>query len=96
MPCYFVSNGVEIPMTNDTLTLFGTVLETKNSMTAKRLLRLKKIIKQIHHSKSPQNPNGESRMTDITTEQKTERRNVFPEILPRENEATLCMQYMRF
>ena len=61
-------------MTNDTLTLFGTVLETKNSMTAKRLLRLKKIIKQIHHSKSPQNPNGESRMTDITTENRTTKR----------------------
>ena len=28
-------------------------------------------------------------------QQKTERRNVFPKILPRENETTVCMRYMR-
>ena len=29
-------------------------------------------------------------------QQKTERRKVFPKILPRENETTVCMRYMRF
>ena len=29
-------------------------------------------------------------------QQKTERRKVFPKILPRENETTECMRYMRF
>ena len=28
-------------------------------------------MKQFHQSKSPQNPNGESRTTDITTENRT-------------------------
>ena len=29
-------------------------------------------------------------------QQKTEQRNVFPKILPRENETTMRMRYMRF
>ena len=53
------------------LLLFGTVLAIKNSMTAKRLLRLKKAMKQFHWSKGPQNPNEEGNTTDTTIENRT-------------------------
>ena len=33
MPCHFVSSGVEIPMTNQTLDLIGRVLETHAVLT---------------------------------------------------------------
>ena len=52
-------------------TLFGTVLETKNSLTAKRLLHLKKVIKHVCLLKRLEMLNGESRTTDITTENRT-------------------------
>ena len=59
MPCYFVSSGVEIPMTNETFDLIWNGFGNK---AGGRILQ-----------------------------QKTERRKIFPKILPRENEATLCM-----
>jgi len=31
----------------------------------------------------------------LLVQQKTERRKVFPKMLPRENETTVCMRYMR-
>ena len=70
MPCYFVSSGVEIPMTNQTLTIFGTVLAIKNSLTAKHL-HLKKATKQTHPLTRTPMLNGENKMTDITTENRT-------------------------
>ena len=70
MPCYFVSSGVEIPMTNQTLTIFGTVLAIKNSLTAKHL-HLKKATKQTHPLRRTPMLNGENKMTDITTENRT-------------------------
>ena len=71
MPCYFVSNGIEIPMTNEKpLTLFGTVFATKNSLTAKHL-HLKKATKQTHPLTRTPMLNGESRRTDTTTENRT-------------------------
>ena len=93
MPCYFVSSGVEIPMTNQTLTIFGTVLAIKNSLTAKHL-HLKKATKQTHPLTRTPVLNGESRRTDTTTENRTTK--VFPKILPRESETTVRMRYMRF
>ena len=56
------------------LTLFGTVLETKNWLTAKRLLYLKKVIKEVHLLIMLKMLNGESRTTDITTENRKTKR----------------------
>ena len=81
-------------MTNETFDFIWNGFGTKNSMTAKRLLRLKKTIKQFHQSKSRQNPNGENKMTDTTTENRTTKR--IPTILPREYQTTVRMRYMRF
>ena len=55
------------------LTLFGTVLATKNSLTAKHL-HLKKATKQIHLSTKTPMLNGENKTTDITTENRTTKR----------------------
>ena len=43
-------------------------------LTAKRLLRLKKVIKQVHLVKRLEMLNGESRTTDTTTENRTTKR----------------------
>ena len=70
MPCYLVSSGVEIPMTNQTFDFIWTVLATKNSLTAKHL-HLKKATKQTHQLTKTPMLNGENKMTDITTQNRT-------------------------
>jgi len=63
------------------LTLFGTVLATKNSLTAKHL-HLKKATKQTHPLTRTPMLNGENKMTDITTENRTTKR-IFKDITKR-------------
>ena len=60
--------------------LFETVLVTKNSLTAKRLLPLKKVIKQVRLLKNPQRTDNttENQMTKNTSKNMTKRkRNIF-------------------
>lgn len=60
--------------------LFETVLVTKNSLTAKRLLPPKKVIKQVRLLKNPQRTDNttENQMTKNTSENMTKRkRNIF-------------------
>ena len=87
MPSYFVSNGVEIPMTNETFDFIWNGFGNKELTDSETVSSSEESYEAIS-SVQPQNPNGES--------MKTERRNVFPKILPRENETTVCMRYMRF
>ena len=56
--------------------LFETVLVTKNSLTAKRLLPLKKLIKQVRLLKNPQRTDNttENQMTKNTSENMTKRK----------------------
>ena len=70
MSCYFVSNGLQMPIANQTFDLFGTVLATKTSLTAKHL-HLKKATKQTHPLTRTPMLNGESRRTDTTIENRT-------------------------
>ena len=96
MPCYFVSSGVEIPMTNETFDSIWNGFGNKELTDSETVFHRKKAMKQFHQSKNPKKPNGESRTAGRRIlQQKTEGRNVFPKILPRENETTVCMRYMR-
>ena len=66
MPCYFVSSGVEIPMTNQTFDFFRTVLAAKNWLTAKHFY-LKKATKQTHPLTRTPMLNGETTTENQTT-----------------------------
>ena len=73
MPCHFVSSGVEIPMTNQTLDFiwkgFGnTVLtDSKKSCSYEERDKTGRLLKRLDML------NGESRTTDSTTENRTTR-----------------------
>ena len=84
MLCYFVSNGVEIPMTNETFGFiwngFGNkeLIESETSSAEEnykaKYLQLKKTTTQIHLLTRTLILNGESRRTDITTKNRTTKR----------------------
>ena len=71
MPCYFVSNGVEMSMTNQTFDVIWNDFGNKELTDSERLLRLKKVLKQVHLVKKLKVLSGENKMTDITTENRT-------------------------
>ena len=90
MPCYFVSSGVEIPMTNETFDFIWNGFGNKELTDSETSSSSEENYKAI--SSVQKNTNAEWRKQDgRILQQKTKRRNVFPKILPRENEATLCM-----
>ena len=93
MPCYFVSSGIEIPMTNQTFDFiwngFGNKELTDSETSSSENYKRNFISPKAH--KTPMEKAGRRIL-----QQKTERRNIFPKILPRENETTLRMRYMRF
>ena len=71
MPCYFVSNGVEIPMTNETFDVICNGFGNKELTDSETFLRLKKVVKHVHLVKILEVQSGESRTTDTTTENLT-------------------------
>ena len=89
MPCYFVSSGVEIPMTNQTFDFIWNGLATKNSLTAKHL-HLKKATKQTHPLTRTPMLNGESRRTDTTTENRTTK-SISKDITKRKRNNRVCV-----
>ena len=91
MPCYFVSNGVEMSITNQTFDFiwngFGN-RELTDSETSSS--------EESYKANSFVNKNTNAEWRKRILQQKTERRNVFPKILPRENETTVRMRYLWF
>jgi len=72
MPCYLVSSGVEIPMTNETFAFIWNGFGNKELTDSET--SLSENYKAISSAQKPtQNPNGESRTTDTTTENQPKR-----------------------
>ena len=69
-PCYFVSSGVEIPMTNETCDFIWNGFGNKELTDSETFLG-KKATKQTHLLTRTLMLNGENKMTDITTENRT-------------------------
>ena len=73
MPCYFVSSGVEIPMTNETFDFiwngFGNkeLTDSETSSSSEESYKATSSLVQ----KPTEMLNGESRTTDTTTENRT-------------------------
>ena len=77
MPCYFVSSGVEIPMTNETFDSIWNGFGNKELTDSETVFHRKKAMKQFHQSKSPKKNKWrkqDSRTTDITTEDRRTKR----------------------
>ena len=91
MLCYFVSSGVEIPMTNDT---FDFIWNGFGNKELNRNIFVWKLQSNFISPKAHETPMEKA--GGWILQQKTERRNVFPKILSRENETTVRMRYMRF
>ena len=53
MPCYFVSSGVESPMTNETFDSIWNGFGNKELTDSETVFHRKKAMKQFHQSKSP-------------------------------------------
>ena len=95
MPCCFVSSGVEIPMTNEAFDLIWNSFGNKELTDSETSSSSEETYKT--NSSVNKNNNAEWRKAGgRILQQKTEQRDVFPKILPRENETTVRMQYMRF
>ena len=94
MPCYLESSGVEIPMTNQTFDFIWSGFSNKELIDSETFSS-----EQTYKANSSINKNTNAewrKQDDGYYNKKTERRNVFPKILPRENETTVRMRYMRF
>ena len=77
MPCYFVSSGVEIPMTNETFDSIWNGFGNKELTDSETVFHRKKAMKQFHQSKSQKKNKWrkqDSRTTDITTEDRRTKR----------------------
>ena len=81
MPCYFVSNGVEMSMSNQTFDFIWNGFGNKEFVDSEHL-HLKKATKQTHPLTRTPMLNGENKMTDITTENRTTKR-IFKDITKR-------------
>ena len=93
MPCYFVSNGVEIPMTNQTFDFIWNGFGNKE-LTDSETSSSEESYKA--NSSINKNTNAEWRKQDdgyYNREPKGE--TYLIKILPRENETTVRMRYMR-
>ena len=75
MPCYFVSNGVEIPMTNETFDFIWNGFRNKE-LTDSETSSSSEEGDKANSSVNKLTPmlNGESRTTDTTTENRTTKR----------------------
>ena len=94
MPCYFVSNGVEMSMTDETFDFIWNSFRNKeltDSDTSSSSKENYKAMSSVQKRAKPQ-----WRKHSLILQQKTERQKIFPKILPRENETTVRMRYMRF
>ena len=66
MPCYFVSNGVEMSMINETFHFIWNGFGNKEFID-NETFHLKRTTKQTHPLTRTPMLNGENKMTDITT-----------------------------
>ena len=71
MPCYFVSSGIEIPMTNQTFDFIWNGFGNKELTDSETSSSSEEGIKQVRLLKRLEMLNGESRTTDTTTENRT-------------------------
>ena len=74
MPCYFVSSGIEIPMTNQTFDFIWNGFGNKELTDSETSSSSEEGIKQVRLLKRLEMLNGESRTTDTTTENRTPKR----------------------
>ena len=95
MPCYFVSSGVEIPMTNETFDFIWNNFGNKELTDSETSSSSEESYKA--NSSVNKNTNAEWRkQEDGYYNRKPNDKKIFPKILSRENETTLRMRYMRF
>ena len=71
MPCYFVSSGVEIPMTNETFDVIWNGLGNKGLTDSETSSSSEEGDKAGSLPERLEMLNGESRRTDTTTENRT-------------------------
>jgi hypothetical protein len=88
MPCYFVSNGVEIPMTNHTFDFIWNGFGNKDLIDSETSSS-----EESYKANSSVNKNTNPEWRKQDDGYYNRKPN---EILRRENETTLCMRYMRF
>ena len=93
MPCYLVSSGVEIPMTNETFDFIWNGFGSKELTDSETVSSSEEIYEAISSVQKPKKKQMEKagQQDDGYYNRRPKDETYFQKYLPRENKTTLCM-----